>query len=109
MPPPPNLLRPTRPGHPARRPPRWRAVLRLVVLAGFLVALAWALAGQWGAVRPLLGRLSAASLAGALAARGGGAGGGPACSGSVASGRPPAAPCPASRPTSLGFRRLHTA
>jgi uncharacterized membrane protein YbhN (UPF0104 family) len=47
-------------------------VLRLVVLAGFLVALAWALAGQWGAVRPLLGRLSAASLAGALAAVAGG-------------------------------------
>src|ERR687890_456828 len=72
MPTSPDLLRATRPGHPARRPPRWRGVLRLVVLAGFLVALAWALAGQWGAVRPLLGRLSAASLAGALAAVAGG-------------------------------------
>jgi glycosyltransferase 2 family protein len=43
-------------------------VLRLAVLAGFLGALAWALAGQWGAVRPLLGQLSPASLAAALAA-----------------------------------------
>jgi hypothetical protein len=38
------------------------------VLAGVLGALAWALAAQWGAVRPLLAQLSAASLAGALAA-----------------------------------------
>ena len=43
-------------------------MLRLAVLAGFLGALAWALAGQWGAVRPLLGQLSPASLAGALTA-----------------------------------------
>jgi hypothetical protein len=43
-------------------------VLRLAALAGFLGALTWALAGQWGAVRPLLGQLSPASLAGALVA-----------------------------------------
>ena len=43
-------------------------MLRLAVLAGFLGALAWALAGQWGAVRPLLGQLSVPSLGVALAA-----------------------------------------
>jgi glycosyltransferase 2 family protein len=56
----------------ARPAPRWRTGLRLAVLAGFLGALGWALAGQWGAVRPLLGQLSAAALAEALAAVAGG-------------------------------------
>jgi hypothetical protein len=43
-------------------------VVRLAVLVVFAGALAWALAAQWGTVRPLLGQLSPASLAGALAA-----------------------------------------
>jgi hypothetical protein len=38
------------------------------VLAGFLGALAWSLAAQWAAVRPLLGQLSAGPLGAALAA-----------------------------------------
>jgi len=42
--------------------------MRLAVLAGFLGALVWSLAAQWGAVRPLLGQLSTRSLAAALAA-----------------------------------------
>jgi glycosyltransferase 2 family protein len=56
----------------ARRPPRWRAAVRVVVLAGFACGLGLALAGQWGVVRPLLGQLSAGSLAAALAAVAGG-------------------------------------
>jgi hypothetical protein len=72
MPTSPDLLRVARPPHPTGRPPRWRTGLRLAVLAGFLGALAWALAAQWGVVRPLLGQLSAGSLAGALAAVAGG-------------------------------------
>ena len=43
-------------------------MVRLAVLVVFAGALAWALAAQWGTVRPLLGQLSPASLAGALAA-----------------------------------------
>ena len=43
-------------------------MLRLAVLVVFAGALACALAAQWGTVRPLLGQLSPASLAGALAA-----------------------------------------
>jgi glycosyltransferase 2 family protein len=65
-------LAPATPALPVRRPPRWRGVLRLVVLAGFLGGLAWALAAQWGAVRPLLGQLSALPLGVALAAVAGG-------------------------------------
>jgi len=38
------------------------------MLAGFLSTLGWALAAQWGAVRPLLGQLSVPSLGAALAA-----------------------------------------
>lgn len=38
------------------------------MLTGFLGALVWSLAAQWGAVRPLLGQLSTRSLAAALAA-----------------------------------------
>jgi uncharacterized membrane protein YbhN (UPF0104 family) len=68
MPAPPDLVRADRPPRPARRPPRWRGALRLAVLAAFAGALALALAAQWGAVRPLLGQLSPASLAAALAA-----------------------------------------
>jgi glycosyltransferase 2 family protein len=68
MPTSPDLVRATGPPHPARRPPRWRGVLRLAVLVVFAGALACALAAQWGTVRPLLGQLSPASLAGALAA-----------------------------------------
>jgi hypothetical protein len=56
----------------ARRPPRWRGAVRLVVLVGFLGALAWSLASQWGAVRPLLGQLSILSLGAAMAAVAGG-------------------------------------
>jgi glycosyltransferase 2 family protein len=56
----------------ARRPPRWRAAVRLTVLAGFAGALAWSLRAQWGAVRPLLGELSVLSLGAALAAVAGG-------------------------------------
>jgi glycosyltransferase 2 family protein len=51
-----------------RRPPRWRAAVRLAVLVGFLAALTWSLAAQWAAVRPLLGQLSVGSLGAALAA-----------------------------------------
>jgi uncharacterized membrane protein YbhN (UPF0104 family) len=61
----PELLEPARA---ARRPPRWRGGLRLALLVAFLGALAWSLGAQWGAVRPLLGQLSAWSLAAALAA-----------------------------------------
>ena len=68
MPAPPDLVRATGPPHPARRPPRWRGGVRLAVLLVFGGALAWALAAQWGAVRPLLGELSAPFLAAALAA-----------------------------------------
>jgi uncharacterized membrane protein YbhN (UPF0104 family) len=68
MPAQPALARPTRVAGDDRRPPRWRAAVRLAVLVGFLGALVWALASQWAAVRPLLGQLSARSLAAALAA-----------------------------------------
>jgi hypothetical protein len=51
-----------------RRPPRWRAVVRVAVLVVFLGALGWALATRWGAVRPLLGQLSVRSVAVAMAA-----------------------------------------
>src|SRR5215211_2415955 len=68
MAPGPDLAPPTHPEEALRRPPRWRGMLRLAVLAGFLGALGWALASQWGAVRPLLGQLSVPSLAAALAA-----------------------------------------
>ena len=51
-----------------RRPPRWRNRLRLAVLVAFLGALAWSLAAQWGAVRPMLGQLTMRSLGVALAA-----------------------------------------
>ena len=37
------------------------------MLTGFLGALVWSLAAQWGAVRPLLGQLSTRSLAAVLA------------------------------------------
>ena len=43
-------------------------MVRLAVLVVFAGALAWALAAQWGTVRPLIGQISPASLAGALAA-----------------------------------------
>src|SRR5215218_1013392 len=68
MAPGPDLAPPTHPEEALRRPPRWRGMLRLAVLAGFFGALGWALASQWGAVRPLLGQLSVPSLAAALAA-----------------------------------------
>jgi hypothetical protein len=68
MPPSTDLVRTTWLGDPARPPPRWRAALRVAMLAGFLSALGWALAAQWGAVRPLLGQLSVPSLGAALAA-----------------------------------------
>jgi uncharacterized membrane protein YbhN (UPF0104 family) len=68
MPASPELARATRLPHPARRRPRWRRALRLAVLAAFVVAVAWSLAAQWGAVRPLLGQLSVASLGAALVA-----------------------------------------
>jgi uncharacterized membrane protein YbhN (UPF0104 family) len=68
MPASPDLARATRPPHPARRPPRWRGALRLAVLAAFIGALGWALAAQWGVVRPLLGQLSARSLEAGLVA-----------------------------------------
>jgi glycosyltransferase 2 family protein len=51
-----------------RRPPRWRTVVRVAVLAVFLGALGWALATQWGAVRAPLGQLSIWSVGVALAA-----------------------------------------
>ena len=63
-----DLVRATRLGDLARPPPRWLAALRVAMLAGFLSALGWALAAQWGAVRPLLGQLSVPSLGAALAA-----------------------------------------
>ena len=47
---------------------RWRGILRLGVLVGFLGAVAWALENRWGDVAPLLGQLSPASLGGALGA-----------------------------------------
>jgi hypothetical protein len=56
----------------ARRPLRWRGAVRLLVLVGFLGALAWSLVAQWGAVRPLLGQLSILSLGAAMAAVAGG-------------------------------------
>jgi glycosyltransferase 2 family protein len=68
MPTPPELVPAIRPGRFARRQPQWRGALRLAVLAVFLGGLAWAMAAQWGAVRPLLGQLSPGVLAGALAA-----------------------------------------
>jgi glycosyltransferase 2 family protein len=49
-------------------PLNWRSVVRLGLLAAFGGALAWSLASQWGAVGPLLGRLSIWSLAAAQAA-----------------------------------------
>jgi glycosyltransferase 2 family protein len=61
-------VQPAGTGSAVRRPPRWRAAVRLAVLAGFLGALAWSLAAQWAAVRPLLGQLSVGPLGAALAA-----------------------------------------
>ena len=63
----PVVAQPARPVEVVRRTSRWRAAVRLAVLVGFLGALTWALATQWGAVRPLLGQLSVPSLATALA------------------------------------------
>ena len=64
----PGLIEARRRPPAGRRPPRWRVVLRAAVLAGFAGALGWALAGQWGVVRPLLGQLSVPSIAAALLA-----------------------------------------
>ena len=72
MPTSPELASAVRPGRDANRRPGWRGALRLAVLAGFLGALAWSLAAQWGSVRPLLGQLSPPSLAAALGAVAGG-------------------------------------
>jgi glycosyltransferase 2 family protein len=47
---------------------RWRTLLRLAVFGLFLAVIAVVLAGQWQEVRPLLGRLSVASVAAAMAA-----------------------------------------
>ena len=49
-------------------PPRWRRALRLAVLAVIVVVVAAVIAGQWRAVRPLLGRLDPATVGGAAAA-----------------------------------------
>jgi hypothetical protein len=68
MPTSPELAPAVRPEQDTRRRPGWRGALRLAVLPGFLGAIAWALAARWGAVRPLLGQLSAVSLGAALAA-----------------------------------------
>ena len=68
MPPQPDVVEPAGPARAVRGPSRRRSAIRLAVLAGFLGALAWSLAAQWGTVRPLLGQLSAGSLAAALAA-----------------------------------------
>src|ERR671930_1804245 len=48
--------------------PRWRRALRLAVLAVIVVVVAAVIAGQWRAVRPLLGRLDPATVGGAAAA-----------------------------------------
>ena len=68
MPTSPDLVRATGAPHPARRPPRWRTGIRVAVLVVFVGALGWALSSQWGAVQPLLGQLSAPSVAAALVA-----------------------------------------
>jgi uncharacterized membrane protein YbhN (UPF0104 family) len=47
---------------------RWRGIVRTVVLAGFLGAVAWTLMAQWQAVAPALGRISLVSLGAALGA-----------------------------------------
>ncbi|MCW2722606.1 lysylphosphatidylglycerol synthase transmembrane domain-containing protein [Pseudonocardia sp.] len=47
---------------------RWRTAVRVLVVAAFAGAVVWVLASRWQEVQPLLGRLSAGSVLGALAA-----------------------------------------
>jgi hypothetical protein len=54
-------------GVPSRPSGRWRMLLRLAVAAVFLAVIAVVMAGQWQQAKPLLGRLSVASVLGALA------------------------------------------
>ena len=54
-------------GVPSRPSGRWRTLLRFAVAGVFIAVIAVVMAGQWQQAKPLLGRLSVASVLGALA------------------------------------------
>ena len=54
-------------GVPSRPSGRWRTLLRLAVAGVFIAVIAVIMAGQWQQAKPLLGRLSVASMLAALA------------------------------------------